>query len=123
MEAIVPRDEVFATAMAAREPAFEALVKSVNEEIRNAAELGRTCIKWDIKDHPDILWDYDIGVRLEKQLTEAGYDVCMSYASLSLFYYYNGCTIEWSEKKPETKEEAITPVEEPKKRKWGRKNK
>lgn len=124
MEAIVSKDEMYAVAMAAREPAFEALVQSINEEIRKAASNGQTWVKWDAKEHPDILWDTGLADRLEQLLKEAGYETSFSYCG-SLFSYYVGCTIDWAKKEPETnKEEPEEPiVEEPKKRKWGRKNK
>ena len=123
MEAIVSRDEIYETTMAVREQTFDALVKAINEEIRNAANSGRQGMLWDAKEHPDFLWDNDIADRLKPLLQEAGYDVTFGYESF--FSSYVGCTIKWAKKEPETnKEEPEEPImEESKKRKWGRKNK
>lgn len=123
MEEIVSRDEIYETTMAVREQVFEALVKSVNEEIRKAANSGKLGVLWDAKEHPDILWDRGMADRLIPLLQEAGYSATFSFDGL--FSYYAGCTISWAKKEPETKEEETEEViaEEPKKRKWGRKNK
>ena len=123
MEKIVSRDEIYETTVAAREQVFEALVKSINEEISKAANSGKLCALWDAKKHQDILWDRGMADRLIPLLQEAGYSTTFSFDGL--FSYYVGCTISWAEREPETKEEEPeeATVEEPKKRKWWRKNK
>lgn len=122
MEEIVSRDEIYETTMATREQVFEALVKSINEEISKAANSGKLWVLWDAKEHSDILWDRGMADRLIPLLQEAGYSATFSFEGL--FSYYAGCTIKWAEKEPEIEEEPEEPiVEEPKKRKWGRKNK
>ena len=123
MEEIVSKDEIYEITVAAREQVFEALVKSINEEISKAANSGKVRVLWDAKKHQDILWDRGMADRLIPLLQEAGYSATFSFDGL--FSYYAGCMIEWAEKEPETKEEEPEKpiVEEPKKRKWGRKNK
>ena len=123
MEKIVSRDEIYEITMTVREEAFDALVKAINEEIRQAANSGRRRVLWDAKEHPDFLWDNDIADRLAPLLQEAGYDTTFGYESL--FSPYVGCMIKWAKKEPEIKEEEPEEptVEEPVKRQWWRKNK
>ena len=123
MEEIVSRDKIYETTVTVREQVFEALVKSVNEEISKAANSGKLWVLWDAKEHPDILWDRGMADRLIPLLQEAGYSATFSFDGL--FSYYAGCTIEWAKKEPEPKEEEPEEpiVEEPKKRKGWRKNK
>lgn len=119
MEELVSRDEIYAVTTAKRELIFDALVKAINEEISKAANSGKLCVRWDAKEHPDILWDFGMADRLRPLLQEAGYSVTFGWNSL--FDYYEGCTIGWAEKEPEVKEEPT--IEEPKKRKGWKKNK